>query len=231
MNELMKMGADPVMSSVEIAELTGKRHDHVLVDIRKMLVEIQSPEKAGDYKDRMGRIQPCLRLDKEETLCLVAGYNTDLRMRIIRRWQQLEQRSPKVPQTMPEALRLAAELAEQNIALEQKVAEDAPKVMFADLVAGEDKGILLGTFAKTVGIGPNRIFALLREMGILMTGKIQKNLPYQEYQDRGYFTVVQSTVLVKGKTWLRFTPRLTGKGQQWLIKKLLDSGHLKAVAV
>ncbi|MNZ09639.1 phage antirepressor KilAC domain-containing protein [Aeromonas sp. R4-3] len=231
MNELMKMGADPVMSSVEIAELTGKRHDHVLVDIRKMLVEIQSPEKAGDYKDRMGRIQPCLMLDKEETLCLVAGYNTDLRMRIIRRWQQLEQRSPKVPQTMPEALRLAAELAEQNIALEQKVAEDAPKVVFADLVAGEDKGILLGTFAKTVGIGPNRIFALLREMGILMTGKIQKNLPYQEYQDRGYFTVVQSTVLVKGKTWLRFTPRLTGKGQQWLIKKLLDSGHLKAVAV
>ena len=64
-----------------------------------------------------------------------------------------------------------------------------------------------------MGIGPNRIFALLREMGILMTGKIQKNLPYQEYQYRGCFTVVESTVLVKGKTWLRFTPRLTGKGQ------------------
>lgn len=43
------------MSSVEIAELTGKRHDNVLADIRKMLVEIQSPEKAGDYKDGRGR--------------------------------------------------------------------------------------------------------------------------------------------------------------------------------
>ena len=33
------------------------------------------------------------------------------------------------------------------------------------------------------------------------------------HQYRGCFTVVESTVLVKGKTWLRFTPRLTGKGQ------------------
>ena len=58
---------DQTMSSVEIAELTGKRHDNVLADIRKMLVEIQSPEKAGDYKDGRGRTQPCLLLTKEET--------------------------------------------------------------------------------------------------------------------------------------------------------------------
>lgn len=62
------------MSSREIAELTGKRHDHVLTDIRNMLVEIQSPEKSGEYKDGRGRNQPMLLLDKEETLCLVAGY-------------------------------------------------------------------------------------------------------------------------------------------------------------
>ncbi|MNJ58158.1 Phage antirepressor protein KilAC domain protein [compost metagenome] len=114
--------------------------------------------------------------------------------------------------------------------LEQKLAEDAPKVEFADMVAGADKGIHLGNFAKTVGIGPKRIFSLLHELGILMKGGNRHNLPYQEYQDQGYFTVVQQAYEVDRKTWLRFTPRITGKGQQWLIKRLLDSGHLKGVA-
>ena len=68
----MMRGATPLtMTSVEIAELTGKRHDNVMADIRKMLVEIQSPEKSGDYQDGRGRTQPCLLLDKDETLCLV----------------------------------------------------------------------------------------------------------------------------------------------------------------
>ena len=67
MTNLSLINNDQTMSSVEIAELTGKEHKNVLADIRKMLVEIQSPEKAGDYKDSMGRTQPCLLLDKDET--------------------------------------------------------------------------------------------------------------------------------------------------------------------
>ncbi|EOV1093414.1 Rha family transcriptional regulator [Vibrio fluvialis] len=48
---------EPNKISREIAEITGKRHDHVLTDIRNMLVEIQSPEKSGEYKDGRGRNQ------------------------------------------------------------------------------------------------------------------------------------------------------------------------------
>lgn len=83
------------MSSREIAELTGKRHDNVLADIRKMLAEIQSPEKLGDYQDGRGRTQHLLLLDKEETICLVSGYSAALRMRIIRRWSELEELTKK----------------------------------------------------------------------------------------------------------------------------------------
>ncbi|QXV72951.1 antirepressor KilAC domain-containing protein [Edwardsiella phage PVN06] len=60
MNQLITKSAETTMSSVEIAELTGKRHDSVLRDIRSMLDEIQSPQKRGDYKDTRGRTQPCL---------------------------------------------------------------------------------------------------------------------------------------------------------------------------
>ena len=114
------------MSSREIAELTGKQHKHVLTDIRNMLSEIQSAEKSADYQDARGRSQPMLLLNKEETLCLVAGYNVKLRMAIIKRWQELEvQQAPRVPQTFSEALQLAADQAKQ---LELQ----APKVAFVD---------------------------------------------------------------------------------------------------
>lgn len=81
------------MSSKEIAELTGKRHDHVLVDIRKMLSEIGSPEKSGQYKDSTNRTLPMILLDKNEALCLVSGYNVKMRMAIIKRWQELESKN------------------------------------------------------------------------------------------------------------------------------------------
>ncbi|MEZ6994397.1 MULTISPECIES: phage antirepressor KilAC domain-containing protein [unclassified Aeromonas] len=231
MNEMMVMGAGPMMSSVEIAELTGKEHKNVLADIRKMLVEIQSAEKSADYLDSMGRAQPCLMLDKDESLCLVAGYSAVLRMRIIRRWQELEaQQGPKVPRTYAEALLEAGRLAMELDQAQATIAIQAPKAEFADLVAGADKGTLIGNYAKTVGLGPKQIFAVLRELRILMGGGNRHNLPFQEYLDRGYFTVAEKPYEVHGETRLGFQPLITGKGQQWLTKRLIDSGHLKGMA-
>lgn len=230
--ELMTMGAGPLMSSVDIAELTGKQHKHVLEDIRKMLAEIQSAEKPADYQDCMGRTQPCLMLDKDETLCLVAGYSAVLRMRIIQRWQFLEaQQAPAVPRSYAAALLEAGRLALELEQAQTILTEQAPKVVFADRVAGADKGTLIGCFAKAVGIGPKRIFSLLRELRILMVGGNRHNLPFQEYLERGYFTVMEQPYEAHGETRLGFTPLITGKGQQWLTKRLLDSGHLKGVAI
>ncbi|WP_270672956.1 phage regulatory protein/antirepressor Ant [Aeromonas sp. QDB01] len=231
MNEMMVMGAGPMMSSVEIAELTGKEHKNVLADIRKMLVEIQSAEKSADYQDSMGRAQPCLMLDKDESLCLVAGYSAVLRMRIILRWHELEvQQGPKVPRTYAEALLEAGRLAMELDQAQATIAIQAPKAEFADRVAGADKGTLIGNFAKTVELGPKQIFAVLRELRILMSGGNRHNLPFQEYLDRGYFTVAEKPYEVHGETRLGFQPLITGKGQQWLTKRLIDSGHLKGMA-
>lgn len=87
------------MSIREIAELTGKRHADVMRDIRNMLDEIQSTQNCVDYQDDRGRTQPMLMLNKEETLCLVSGYNVKLRMSIIKRWSELEQSlsTPQLP--------------------------------------------------------------------------------------------------------------------------------------
>ncbi len=123
------------MTSLEIAGLCEKRHDNVMSDIRNMLslLNIQSPEFLGDYRDDRGRAYPCFHLPKDLCLTLVSGYNVILRKRIIDRWLELEQESkPAIPQSFSEALRLAADLEEQKQRLSEELAVAAPKAEFVD---------------------------------------------------------------------------------------------------
>ncbi|MWT73915.1 phage antirepressor KilAC domain-containing protein [Escherichia coli] len=151
-------------------------------------------------------------------------------------FRQKEQQPIAIPQTLPEALRLAAELAEQKQLLEQKAHQlnqqlvaAGPKVDFADRVSVA-KGILIGNFAKVVGLKQNALFAWLRENGILIASGGRKNVPFQQYINAGYFTVKEVVLDDEDGYQIRLTPQLTGKGQQWLTRKLLEAGLLKPVA-
>ena len=89
-----KQAETQTMSSREIAELTGKRHDHVMRDIDKMFSEIggNGPQFWGTYKTKQGNEYGCYHLPKRETYILISGYNTVLRAKIIDRWMELEQK-------------------------------------------------------------------------------------------------------------------------------------------
>ena len=86
------------MSSVEIAKLTGKRHDHVLRDIRSMLeeLEVPAPKFGGSYVGADNTSRPCYNLPKRECLILVSGYNLKLRAAIVDRWQELEEENKQL---------------------------------------------------------------------------------------------------------------------------------------
>ena len=86
----------PGMSSLEIAEATGKRHDHVLRGIKKMLKEV-APLLGGaiqyvetSYQDSQNKAQPLIVLDKELTFTVLTGYSATLRLLVNRRWLELE---------------------------------------------------------------------------------------------------------------------------------------------
>jgi len=119
------IGQPQTMSSREIAELTGKRHDHVMRDIRSMLVELHGegglPSFGGTYRNEQnGQEYPCFNLPKRGSLILVSGYDVNMRAGIIDRWQVLEdRRSPTAMLNDPSSLRaLLLENVEKVIALE-----------------------------------------------------------------------------------------------------------------
>lgn len=143
------------MSSREIAELTGKRHPDVKRDILSMLeaLEKDASSFAHIYLDAMNRSQTEYHLPRREVEILLTGYSIPLRAKVIDRLHELEEQAKgaafRVPQSLPEALRLAAELAEKNeqLALENK--EMAPKaVVFDNCVALRQES--LATFVRTL---------------------------------------------------------------------------------
>jgi phage antirepressor YoqD-like protein len=170
-------------------------------------------------------------LNKRNSLVVVARLSPEFTAAVVDRWQELENNQPtRLPTTFAEALQLAANQAKE---LEQKshaLALAAPKVEFADAIAGADKGVKLGQFAIALGLGPVTIFRILRELKIFMSRGDSYNLPYQQYVELGYFTVKQGTFETNSTTRISHTAMITGKGEIWLRKKLIDTGHLKAVA-
>ena len=89
------------MSSLEIAKITGKRHDHIVRDIEKFLEEIGEGgvPKFGDtyVNPQNGQEYRCYNLPKRECLGLASGYDAKLRMMIIDRWAELETKEMEGP--------------------------------------------------------------------------------------------------------------------------------------
>lgn len=216
------------MSSLDIAELVESRHDKVKQSIERLSARgtIQLPPM-GEVKNHLGQTVSVYLVGKRDSYVVVAQLSPEFTARLVDRWQELEEKT-SIPQTLPEALRLAADLAEQKQQLENQLAIAATKVEFADRV-GEAEGILIGNYAKVVKLGQNKLFAWLRDNGVLIASGSRRNVPKQEYMDRGYFTVKETAVNTNHGIHISFTTKLTGKGQQWLTRKLIDHGLLKAL--
>ncbi|HBK2160139.1 TPA: phage antirepressor KilAC domain-containing protein [Escherichia coli] len=202
--------------------------------IEKILDELDGEHYTKSVVEKMNKTSMLvITMTFKQALRVAARESKAVRRSLIDKLEELQQANsptPSIPQTLPEALRLAAELAEQKMQLEQQLVAAAPKVDFADRVSAAN-GILIGNFAKVVGLKQNALFSWLRQNGILMAFGARKNVPRQQYINAGYFTVKEVVLDDENGYQIRLTPQLTGKGQQWLTRKLLDAGLLKPVAI
>lgn len=143
----------------------------------------------------------------------------------------------RVPQTLSEALRLAADLEEQRQTLSCKVAEQAddiavlePKAAVADALACAEGALTVGDAGQSLGLGRNRLFTILVEWGWAYRSR-DHVVPYQNYVDNGYLQNkvydyedrngvgrVGSRVYVTGRGYTAIQMRMHADGQRSLIR-------------
>ena len=148
-----------MMTSLEIAELTGKQHCHVMDAIRKMepaWVKVNGSNfRLIEYKDNRGRLKPCYQLTKTECLYIATKFNDEARAKLVLRWEELESahrgQSPCALPEPKEILRLADEIIGEGLRLVNEAAEDT-------LTATQ--------VAKTFNMTVYDFNAVLRDMGI-----------------------------------------------------------------
>ena len=127
-------------------------------------------------------------------------------------------------------MKRALQFADRKIIdLQERIALDKPKVLFADAVSASHTSILVGDLAKLlrqngVDIGQNRLFAWLRENGFLISRKGDSwNSPTQYSMDMELFEVKERTHQEPdGSVRITRTTKVTGKGQQYFINKFMN---------
>ena len=121
----------------------------------------------------------------------------------------------------------------QRVKAEKTIEEQKPKVLFADALTTSKSSVLVGELAKIlrqngIEIGQNRLFKWLRANGYLSSRKGEDwNMPTQRSQERGWFEIKTSTHNnPDGSSMTVLTPKVTGKGQQYFVSKLIQHPEL-----
>lgn len=205
------------MSSREIADLVESRHDSVKRTIERLqdkgLIQLTP---MVEVKNHLGQVVTEYQLIKRDTYVVVAQLSPEFTARLVDRWQELESKQmPQIPQTLSEALRLAADQAEQiekqNLLIEQQ----RPKVEFVQRYVDAGTTKSLRETAKILRVPERAMIDCLVGDGLLFrqSGNL---LPYQKYHVKGLFDVKTGTTEY-GHNYTQ--TRVTSKGIEYIASR------------
>jgi phage regulator Rha-like protein len=207
------------MSSREIADLVGSRHDKVKQSIERLAARTGADGKPkpvialppmGEYLDGLGRKATEYLVCKRDSFIVVAQLCPEFTARLVDRWQELEEQVAKPafdymaalrdPRTLlallnENAMKVVAlqddnsELTKENHLLEVRVEQDAPKVAFHDMVVVSHKTYNAAQAAKIIGTGRTRLLQFMRQKGWVT----RTNEPYQAKIEAGLLDVKLGT--------------------------------------
>lgn len=252
MNELM---IKETMSSLQIAEITGKQHNDVLKAIRKMERSWKKIAgrnfSLGYYTDPNNQKRPMYLLNKEECLYIATKFNDEARAKLVLRWKELEEKNkPQLPTNYLDALKslVASEEEKQQLALENKrqaeqleaktteitelntaITEMQPKVSYVDTILQCKDTVQVTIIAQDYGKSAKAFNILLRNFDIQRKVGTAWVL-YGKYIANGY---VQSKTFAytrsDGTQGVRTYTEWTQKGRLFLYETLKKHGILPLI--
>lgn len=256
MNEISTIVDGDRMTSLQIAEITGRRHTDVMRAIRNMepAWEKVSERKfaLAEYQDEQGKPRPCYSLNKEECLYIATKFNDEARAKLIKRWKELEEQhqKPSVPQNYLEALEslVKAEKEKQQLALENKqkdetiitiskanvelgnkITEMLPKVSYYDRILQSNATMTITQIAQDYGMSAIAMNKELESMRIQHKERGQWIL-YAQFLKGGYVHSRAVDIIRRdGRHDVKYNTEWTTKGRIFLYEALKGKGILPLI--
>lgn len=256
MNEISTIVDGDRMTSLQIAEITGKAHNDVMKAIRKMEPAWSKINEGNfslvDYQDKKGETRPCYSLNKEECLYIATKFNDEARAKLIKRWKELEEQhqKPSVPQNYLEALKslVKAEEEKQQLALENKkqqeqiltisktnmelgnkITEMLPKVSYYDKILQSNATMTVTQIAQDYGMSAMRLNKELESMRIQHKVRGQWIL-FAQFLEGGYVhSRAVEIVRSDGRHDVKYNTEWTTKGRIFLYESLKAKGILPLI--
>lgn len=219
------------MSSLKIAELTGKEHRNVMRDIREMFEALDfssdlSSTMEGIYIASNGKRNPLYNLDKDLSMTLMTGYDAKARYGVVTAWRQLEEaNNPSVKKLSPmELMKLALETA--NTELEkahEQLAEQAPKVEGFDHFMDTSDTYTIQEACRLLGFQQKGYINHLINQRVLFRDRNDKLVPCASYRGKGWFVIKTSSYTTAwGETRSSEQTRITAFGLEEMRRKYSD---------
>ena len=183
------------ISSKEIAEMTGKRHDHVMRDIRNIENNLATPDLGalwtlGTQLDSQQKRRPVYHLTKKGSLLLATKYSDEIRLKLINRWEELETQTALPNAKQLAQMVIAAEEEKERLLAENSLKDrtiqlQAPKVEYHDQVLQSEGTYNTNHIAKELGMSAISLNRKLKDLGVqYKQGGVW--LLYRSHQDKGY---------------------------------------------
>jgi len=222
MSNSLLSGKVVTMSSREIAELVQSKHSDVKRSAERLVVGgvLTAPLAQFEFVHN-GNTYTEYRFSKRDSLVLVAQLSPQFTAAVVDRWQELEANS-QVPQTLPEALRLAADLAEEKQVLESQLALAAPKVEFVEQYVMAKGSMGFRAVCKLLHAKEPefRMFLLEKDIVYRLEGQLT---PKANHLEAGRFEVKTGTSQQNQHAFRQ--ARFTAKGVEWVAG--LWAGYLR----